>query len=112
MEEGLAYYKDQLYKASPNKFPLLVELLFKVYNIFCRRVQLNYPFLKPYKKSRFQPKYYLLNNKYNVLRENVSLVSWIKEETFFTSIPSGASVLVLSPIVDIVWQLLRNSMQA
>ena len=100
MEEGLAYYKDQLYKASPNKFPLLVELLFKVYNIFCRRVQLNYPFLKPYKKSRFQPKYYLLNNKYNVLRENVSLVSWIKEETFFTSIPSGASVLVLSPIVE------------
>ena len=57
MEEGLAYYKDQLYKASPNKFPLLVELLFKVYNIFCRRVQLKYTFLKPYKKSRFQPKY-------------------------------------------------------
>ncbi len=56
--------------------------------------------MKPYKKRRFQPKYYLLNNKYNVLRENVSLVSWIKEETFFTSIPSGASVLVLSPIVE------------
>lgn len=28
------------------------------------------------------------------------MVSWIKEETFFTSIPSGASVLVLSPIVE------------
>lgn len=62
IEEGLANYRMNLYYEPPVKRNFFISILLKAYNLFSSRVQLDYPFLKPYKANKYEPHYYYLDN--------------------------------------------------
>lgn len=99
VEEGFANYKVNLYSESPNSFPKVFSMFFSVYNVFHKRIELNHPFLAPYRKTHLKPKYYLLRNQYHHATDDTILVDWEIERNILR-LPTESHVMILSPLVE------------
>lgn len=63
IEEGSAYYVEDNYRRGPHKYGKVIMLIFKLLNIFCRRIQFEHPMLAPL-KGKSEPNYYVMRSPY------------------------------------------------
>ncbi len=100
VEEGLANYINENYHgATFRNFSTLVNSLIHIYNHFNDRVILGHEIFGRYRKFNFEPKYFLIDNKYHTKRENQIRLTW-KPHKVEIEVLKKSAILILGPTLE------------
>lgn len=100
IEEGLANYIIENYQgATFRKFSKAINSLIAIYNYFNNRVTLNHKIFGNYRKYNFEPKYFLIDNKYHIQHKNQVMLTW-KPHDVEIKIPQNSIILILGPTLE------------
>lgn len=106
IEEGIANYRNNLYSEPATKRNNVVTIICSIFNLFHRRISLNYPFLKPFDKfvkKDYVPKYFLLENKFHATenKSNVVLLPFYKDFDKSQKFDySNSRIFIMSPLLE------------
>lgn len=106
IEEGIANYRNNLYREPATKRSKVVTMMCSIFNLFHRRISLNYPFLKPFDKyfrKNYVPKYFLLDNKFHAAENisNVVLLPFYKDRDVNHKYDySNSKMFIMSPLLE------------